>query len=258
MKKINLEKYNFECIKCGDCCYQVVQPFQMMKSIYSYDIKGNLVLNPYTSVSVHFLEKPPLERKIQEEFNLNSRFYPQIVFFLKDFPIGFINSYQIGVKKKKFCMFYDLKERKCKIYSIRPAVCRYFPLHPSYDDLTVPRMKLLCKALLNELNNQFSTVKIEEFTGEGAENAIKTSFPLEYLVFKNTTAIWAQIDFCYLKHLKHIFIDPEKITPEEIKGYQLRDFRDLINWALLNLEKPEDRQKVRALIEDLTRFNIIS
>ena len=61
MKTLEITNYKFKCLKCGNCCYRAVIPYHLRQSIYSYNFRGEFVLNPSTSVSVHHLEKPPLE-----------------------------------------------------------------------------------------------------------------------------------------------------------------------------------------------------
>lgn len=56
MKILDLSYYKFKCLKCGDCCYRVVIPYQFEESIYSYNFRGKFVLNPSTSVSIFLIK----------------------------------------------------------------------------------------------------------------------------------------------------------------------------------------------------------
>lgn len=97
---VDISDQKFVCLKCGNCCYNILR--EKYSGDYAYNFQGELLLNPKTSVTILYNEKYELEQNLLN-YDLKARFYPETVFFMKDYPYGFIYSYQLGVKKKKYC-----------------------------------------------------------------------------------------------------------------------------------------------------------
>ena len=111
MRLLDLRKFNFKCLLCGNSYYNVLRKVETTD--YFYDYRGNFTQNPEISVAIPYTELPKLKIDIRQQYNLDLRVHPQDVCFMKDFRVGFIYMYQMGVKKKKYCMFY---EKKVKLY----------------------------------------------------------------------------------------------------------------------------------------------
>lgn len=232
MKNLYFSKFQFKCTLCGDCCYNALVKSKL--NIYSYNYNGKFVFNPRTSITVNYNEKPQLEKNLKQKYNLSPRLYPYLVFFLKDFPFGFIYEYQIGVKKNKFCMFYNINTRKCKIFPIRPAVCKYHPLVFNPDKLKIPKFEVECTAILNNLLKK-NLKEGDKFKLEYPDNLIKSAFPLEYEIFLNTRYYWFCKHAFLMESLCSLFIYSEEITPKLVKDYKLLDFNNFIKWGNKNL-----------------------
>lgn len=236
---VNLKNYKFKCISCGNCCYNIVEKlnFNQLYKIYLYDYQGILSKEPKTSVTVHYLEKPRIESAIKERFNLKPKFFPFRVLFLRDFPIGFIYDYQLGVKKKKYCMFYDLKKRNCKIYPVRPTVCRSFPLKINPFDDEKPIINLNCTAIETELKKYVPNIeKLENIFFNNPEESMISIFTNEYKNFKKLV-YWNKRIPIFFKIMKPIFLALDIVTPDRVKNYELDDMGNFLNWAKQNLDE---------------------
>ncbi len=154
---LDLKKFNFECVKCGNCCYNVLR--KRDSSSYGYNFQGNFTLNPQESVSILYTEIPELKKNLSNNYNLELQVHPEFVFFMRDVKVGFIYQYQLGVKKKKFCRYYDIRKRECKIYPIRPSICRSYPLALNLNDTTFPTIEPTCTGITNEVKKQFPNLK---------------------------------------------------------------------------------------------------
>ena len=69
---------------------------------------------------LHKIQKsqlPKLKSNIRQQYNLDLSVYPQGVFFMKDFPVGFIFMYQMGVSMPSLRIYFDVALKdEVKIY----------------------------------------------------------------------------------------------------------------------------------------------
>ena len=137
---LDLKKVNFTCRKCGNCCYNILRKVEIGQ--YGYNFQGKFTYNPQTSVSISYTEVPELKKNLYNQYILELDIHPGDVFFMKDFSIGFIFDYQLEVKKKKYCRYYDIRERVCTIHPIRPTACRAYPFTVNLNNPTFPTIIL--------------------------------------------------------------------------------------------------------------------
>lgn len=241
MASINLNNYLFKCVGCGNCCYKAVvkSEFNPLYNTYFYDYRGYLSLDPKTSTTIHYLEKPVIESGIKKRYNLNPKFIPFRVLFLRDFPVGFIYDYQLGVKKGKYCMFYDIKKRNCKIYLLRPVVCKSYPLvvTPFVDHM--PTIHLNCTAIENELKKSIPNIKnINKVAFTNSVKSMLSIFSKEYESFKKII-YWNKRIPILFNVMKPLFLGLNLITPEKVSNYDLRDMNEFFQWAKSSLNKSD-------------------
>ncbi len=74
---------------------------------YGYNFQGNFTYNPQVSVSIPFSEIPELKKNLSNHYNLGLQVHPEFVLFMRNIQVGFIFQYQLGVKKKKYCRYYN-------------------------------------------------------------------------------------------------------------------------------------------------------
>lgn len=245
MERLDLKNFHFKCLLCGNCCYNVLHKVETTE--YAYDYQGNLTQNPELSVAIPYTELPTLKRNIHLQYNLDLRVHPQEAFFMKDFRVGFIYMYQMGVKKKKFCMFYDIHQRKCKIYSARPSACRSYPLIFNPDNISLPTIEWACTGIENEIRRQFPAMKDGQvFEIDNIELA--SSFLDEFLLFILNNEFMLSLAHLIVSNLEFLFLDKE-ITPEKINNYELKDFSQFFTWAQLHIKN----QKIRILLNEVRR-----
>ena len=249
MDRLDLSNFHFTCSLCGDCCYNVVRKVETTS--YAYDCQGKLTQNPEISVTIPYTELPTLKTNIRQLYNLDLRVYPQEVFFLKDYPIGFIYMYHLGVKKRKYCIFYDIHQRKCKIYSARPSACRIFPLVFNPDNINFPTIEWACTGIENEFKRQFPALKVgQAFEINNIELA--HAFLDEFSLFVLNNEFMLSLFHLIVPHLGFLLLNGEPITPERISNYQLHDFSQFFTWTLSNIRN----QKTRLLLKETQkRYN---
>jgi len=177
------------------------------------------------------------------------------VMFLKDFPVGFIYNYQLGVKKKKFCHYYNIEKRICKIYEKRPAICKYYPLNFSYNNFRIPRVNDNCTVIKRHLKKKIPTLKEgQKFEQRIEYNDLISAFPIEYEIFLKTRFEWF-IKVSYITKLfDYLIIPPNKVYPGLIKSYTLIDMSKFFNWAKENLKKPKDLSILRVMKENYNKI----
>ncbi|HEC40613.1 MAG TPA: YkgJ family cysteine cluster protein [bacterium] len=240
-KIFDISKINFKCTRCGNCCYNVLR--KMEHGHYNYDFQGNFVYNPQVSVSVLYTEVPGLEKNLKEKYNLELKVHPAYVLFLKDFQVGFIYEYQVGVKKKKYCRYYDLRKRLCKIYSIRPSSCRSYPLTLNTSNPTFPSIEPICTGIINEINKQNPNMREGDLFNFSKTGLIKAFFQ-EFLIFQVTCQfLLSQLD-TILSHLGFLFFDPNMVKPHKVERFKLLDFDQFFGWA-------EDHIKDKRIVDNI-------
>ncbi|KKM85854.1 hypothetical protein LCGC14_1284870 [marine sediment metagenome] len=248
VKSFDIAKINFKCTRCGNCCYNVLR--KMEYGYYNYDFRGNFIYNPQVSVSVFFTEIPDLEKNLKEKYNLELKVHPAYVLFLKDFQVGFIYQYQVGVKKKKYCQYYDMRKRVCKIYPIRPSTCRSYPLTINTSNLTFPSIEPICTGIMNGINNQIPNMREGDFFNFSQAGLIKAFFQ-EFLIFQVTCEfLMSQLNII-LSHLDFLFFDPSELKPQKVEGYKLLDFSEFFKWSKYNIKE----KKIVGIIEKV-KFQI--
>jgi len=231
-KSIDLENYHFECVRCGNCCYNVVR--RVESNEYGYNFQGNFVLNPHTSVTIPFTEVPELKKNLSNHFNLELRLYPQYVLFLKEYQVGFIYNYQLGVKKKKFCRYYDIANRLCKIHSIRPSTCRAYPLTLNLDNTAFPTIEGTCTAVNEEIKRQFPSMKAGECFRFNNSGLIQAFFS-EFLIYQITHEFLISQLRIIMSNLDFLF-NTDTITSEIAGKYKLLDFSEFFDWCYTHIK----------------------
>ena len=156
-KTLDLKNFNFECVRCGNCCYNILR--KMESGSYGYNFQGNFTYEPQVSATIPFSEIPELRKNLFNNYNVELRVLPEFVLFMRDINVGFVYQYKLGVKKKKFCYYYDIRKRECKIYPIRPSTCRSYPLTLNMNNPTFPTIEPTCTGITNEIKKQFPNMK---------------------------------------------------------------------------------------------------
>jgi len=255
MKKyiISYKNYRFECLKCGTCCYNMLVQSNIPWSGYNY--KGEFVYNPTTSIIVHYLEKSDIENTIKNKYSFQLKFHPYNVFFLKEHKVGFIYDYQIGVKKNKFCHYYNRNERKCKIYSIRPAICRYYPLTLNLENLKNPRPDKLCPLIQKKIDEDCPKIQYGDLLiYDTSEDILQEAFPEEYKIFMKTRFYWFQSIEYIFSMFQDFILSPAILTPKLVENYTLKDMSQFFDWCETNLKV---RQKLNLLKNVKRKYNSI-
>ncbi len=207
--------------------------------------------NPQTSVSISYTEVPELKKNLYNQYNLELNIHPGDVFFMKDFSIGFIFDYQLGVKKKKYCRYYDIRERVCKIHPIRPTACRVYPLTVNLSNRTFPIIEGACTGILEEVNKQFPNMP--KGSGYQVNNfEVIQAFLCEYLTYQVTFDYLISQIRLVMSNLGFLFLDSHMIRPETIETYELIDFSQFFKWIITHIKD----QKIIQIVEDVQlKFN---
>ncbi len=225
---LDFKNFNFECVRCGNCCYNILRKIEF--GDYGYNFQGNLTYNPQRSLTIPFFEIPELKKNLSNKYNLELQVHPEFVFFMRDFQVGFIYQYQLGVKKKKYCRYYDIRKRQCKIYPVRPSVCRSYPLALNINNSTFPTIDTSCTGITNEIKKQFPNMKEGGTYNFNIEGLIK-AFLHEFLIYQITHEYLVSQLQIILSNLALIFLDPDIITPQKVEGYKLLDFSQFFEWT---------------------------
>ena len=253
MKQVSFNKYKFYCNRCGDCCYDVLVKRQIPVPLY--DHTGRFKFNPNTSAIVNYHEKPDIEKFIKNKTNFNVNIKPMEVFFFKDFQIGFIYEYQMGVEDKQNCYYYDKKNRRCNIYLHRPAVCKYFPLQIANQNFHIPKPSTDCPLIRIYIDNQYKVKNKEKIQFKIDYDHLKIAFPKEYKLFLKTRAEWYIQNLYFSKFFGDLLIPLSELSPKRIKGYEIRDMTYFLEWAKSNFKEPE---KISLLEEYKENYEIIA
>ncbi len=128
-------------------------------NLVDHSFQGKFAYNPQTSVSIHYIEVNELKKDLYNQYNLELDVHPGEVFFMKDYSKGFIFEYHLGVKKKKYCRYYDIRKRVCKIHPIRPTACRSYSLTVNLNNPTFPTIEGTCMEILEEVKKQFPNMR---------------------------------------------------------------------------------------------------
>lgn len=238
---LDLDGYTFECAECGKCCYRAVIPVPVGLPMdgYSHNYKGELVRNPKTTVALFYTEKPRMEQIIKNRYQIEPKFYPQITLYSKDFPVGFIMIYQIATIGKS-CMFYDAEKRKCKIYTARPLSCQTYPLMLNMSREIVPELAVDCTAFENELKKRVKNLSddpqiIFKLQNSNPKVVLFKAFPTQYEIYLQKTVRNLRKTKIFLRETKGLWLSPDEVTPERVKGHRLLDLSQFFSWARKNL-----------------------
>lgn len=246
---IDISEQKFTCFKCGNCCDNILREQNI--SGYAYNFQGDLVMNPKTSLAILYNEKYELEKNLRS-YGLQARIYPAIVFFMKDYPYGFIYNYQLGVNKKNSCMFYDPSKRECEIYPIRPLVCRTYPLGCN----ALSGMNLLPEATCMGVEKMLS--QVDPFIKVGdpvyypdSQRQMSLVFPEEFYIHANTLNFNKWEIETIVNNLGSMFLAGVEVTPPRVSNYALLNFREFIGWAKHRITKKYEKLKVQRFSQEL-------
>ena len=248
MKEVSFDKFKFNCNRCGDCCYKVLVKRQI--PVPSYDYTGRFKFNPSTSAIVNYHERPEIERFIDNNTNFNVNIKPMETFFMKDFKIGFIYEYQMGVKDKQHCYYYDKENRRCHIYSHRPAVCKYYPFQIANQNFHIPKPSTDCLLIMNFVKNQYNAKQKENISFNLEYDHLKKAFPMEYKIFLKTRAGWFIQNQYIQRKFEDLLIPPTELSPKRVKEYKIRDMKYFFEWAKVNFKDPENIYLLEKLNEN--------
>ncbi len=238
MKEVSFNKFKFNCNQCGDCCYKVLVKRKI--PVPSYDYTGRFKFNPNTSVVVNYHEKPEIEKYIDNNTKFKVKIIPMEVFFMKNFKIGFIYEYQMAVKNKQYCYYYDKENKRCQIYSHRPAVCKYYPLLLTNRNFHIPKPNADCILIKNYIEIQYNVRLKEKIRFNLKYEHLKKSFPMEYKIFLKTRAEWF-IQNLYVQNLfEDLLIPPAKLSLKIFKEYKIRDMKYFFEELNINFKNPEN------------------
>ena len=239
---INLEGYTFNCIRCGKCCKVIVKTeLSKKKVIYRYDYQGKLSNSPFTTTTVYYNEKKKITDYIDKNIEITDDFLvPFESFFLRDYPVEFVYSYQVKTNGR-WCIFYNKDKRACNIYPVRPLVCKTYPLYidrailgreiidhpnisicPSVDG----EIKIRYPHILNLMNVRFDT----------RYSTYEKQFPNQAEFFKIAVFIERKIN-AILEVLIYLFINPIDLKPVMVKNYNRYDMSQFWSWLTENKEK---------------------
>ena len=246
---VDISDQKFKCFRCGNCCYNVLREHDT--GAYGYNFRGELVLNPKTSLTILHNEKYELKQNLLK-IDLHARFYPEIVFFMEKYPYGFIYSYQLGVKKNKYCMFYDLSKRECKIYPIRPAVCRTYPLGRNSFDGSNILPEATCTGVIEMINQIDPYIKEGELVYyPSSEDQMASAFPIEFFLGTNFISFSRWELTIILENLGSIFLKDKEVMPSRVKDYTLLNFREFLGWAKNNITNKQQKLMMQRFSQNL-------
>jgi len=240
---VDISEQKFNCFKCGNCCYNILR--EQDTGEYGYNFQGELVLNPKASVTILYNEKYELEQNLLN-YGLKARFYPETVFFMKDYPYGFVYSYQLGVIKKKYCMFYDLSKRECKIYPIRPIICRSYPLGcNAFKGLNL-LPEATCTGVIEMINHVDPYVKKGELVYYPfSQDQMASAFSIEFFLRANIINFTRWELKMILDKLGSMFLDEKNVTPSRVNNYTLLNFHEFLGWAKDKITEKHQRLKIQ-------------
>jgi len=252
----NPKKYKFKCLQCGNCCSTLLDN-AMISPIPSFNHKGIFVKKPKNGVIIFQFEIDKIKRNLTQE-QLSKINYGTTI-FLKDYPVGFVATYQIEYNKYGHCSFFDFRTKKCNIYNFRPFSCRLHPLFYSGNfTFTMGGGDLSrCKSIQSEIAHQNSinieNIDITHF--EFSDNELIHSFPS----FTQEKLKIVQIDLVGHIFLDYFFdiiiLDPIQLTPNRIEIYKLLDFKNFTKWFKINIKNKKLLERLNKYQEELNDFN---
>ncbi len=207
----------FRCEQCGECCSDIGD-FIFGPQKYGYDCHGKFVRNPKTSIPVHYSEALQVYSQKKQWNGRFPKFFPLLVLYLRDKPIGYIFYYQIEAAANFSCNFHDEKNKGCKIYEARPAVCRFYPLMLNMKDPEVPLVLLNCKI----------TKKYQEFFPKWDKKQMHSFFGDTYAALVSSILKWQTEYEQILEQFGHLFLEEIEINPQKVALYTYRNFYNFL------------------------------
>ncbi len=246
---VDISDQTFNCVKCGNCCYNVLREHNTGE--YGYNFRGELVLNPKTSLTILYNEKYELKQNLLK-FDLQARFYPEMVFFMKDYPYGFEYSYQLGVKKKKYCLFYDLSKRECKVYPVRPIICRTYPLGCNAFEGSNLLPEATCTGVKEMINQVDPYIKEGELVYYPfSQNQMASVFRSEFFLGANIIGFTRWELKIILDNLGSMFLDDKSVTPSRVSDYTLLNFQEFLGWAKVKITDKHQKLTIQLFSQNL-------
>ncbi len=238
---VNLDGYNFNCQRCGECCKVLIKTTMSKKQlIYRRDYQGKLTKSPFTTTTVYYHERGKITEYVNKNIeNYDELFIPFASFFLKDFPFEFIYAYQVKTEDK-WCVFYDKKIKSCKIYPVRPLTCKIYPLyidHAIKGGTIVDQPNITkCSAVDEEIRNRYPNIQnLMKVRFDPRFDTYKTQFPEQSRYFKKGVYIERKIN-TFLDVWNILFINPLELKPGDVRDYEQVDMSLFWSWIGENKE----------------------
>ena len=249
LHSVDISSQKFKCFRCGNCCYDVLR--EQNTANYSYNFQGDLVKNPKTSLIILYNEKYELAHNLLE-YGFQGRYYPETVFFMKDYPYAFIYSYQLGVKKKKYCMFYDLSKRECKIYSIRPVICRSYPLGCNAFEGSNLLPEATCTGVIEMIHQvDPSVIEGELVYYPSSQDQMASVFLTEFFLQANIMNFSRWELKIILENLGSMFLKDKDVIPSRVKDYTLLNFREFHEWAKNKITNKQQKLMIQRFSQNM-------
>ena len=249
---VKLEGYTFNCLRCGKCCKVLTKTeLSRKKLIYRHDYQGKLSKSPFTTTTIYYNERKKIIKYIDKNINMsNEPFVPFESFFLKDFPIEFVYSYQVKTNGK-WCVFYDIDNRSCNLYPIRPLVCKTYPL---YIDRAILDGNLIdkpnianCTSVDGEIKRRYPHIQnIMNVRFDPKYSTYEIQFPNQSEHFKIGVYIERKVK-SFLEVWIDLFINPFKIIPNRVRKYEQLDMSQFWSWLSENKENLDKKKILTAI-----------
>jgi len=239
-------KNNFICSNCGKCCKDIL----IKQEGYSFDIYGNFTQKPTLSAVVSDFEKEIFEKKCKKEYGFTLKLKPSIVFFLKNYKVGFIFAHLIPVDSiTNNCIYYDIKKERCLIYRARPIVCRVYPITSVSNqfDQSVLTISNTCRSFLNDVK--------QDYLGDLYVHLLKS--PLLSEKFQKQLILYSLQSYLTIEEAKSfqiiriLFRDLDDPQIANINDYQLFDFQEFSEWGIKNFKRKIELKLLKRYEESL-------
>ena len=251
--EVDLENYEFSCIRCGKCCRTVLSELQSIgpTNWYQFDYHGRLVKNATISVNVF-----PFEKEILTQYPEN--ILPTLAVFVKKKPVAFCLFYQVKVNDRGHCIFYSDKIKRCTIYTIRPIACRLFPLKEGRAALLSP-FDHGCTSFRNEVKKQNKLPYISEHAPIKVRNLDTGNIFKSKEEFGHNAAInklYSDLVEPFNKQFSFLFHDITssafKKEYNKLKPYTILNFLEFPEWARRNLKSDVAPDELEALVKNIS------
>ncbi len=264
---VKLDGYTFNCLRCGICCKVIVKTrFSKMKLLYRYNYHGKLSNTPTTTTTVFFNEVKKISKYIKKKEESKEFFVPFESFFLKDYPVEFVYTYQVKTNGK-WCTFYDLNKKNCKIYPTRPLICKSYPLYVDKaieGGVSVDYPNIAnCSSADNEIKKRYPQIQnIMNVRFDTKYSTYEIQFPNQAKYFKLTVYLARKVN-TFLEVWNDLFINPLIVNPNMVRKYERLDMSQFWAWLSENKEDLDKRwlkvtiRKYKQKINELNKlFNL--